>query len=126
MKPMEPAPAPTLSREHPRVAALEAQLTELRREMAVNEQRDALTTVTHRPGYFTRDELIARYAARSGRDLSGIRYYEIFAVFKIAVVIQQIYYRFVQGQTTDARFAAFGARVEYLARHATNLASLQR
>jgi aminoglycoside phosphotransferase (APT) family kinase protein len=88
------------------------------------EQRDALTTVTHRPGYFTRDEIIERYAARSGRDLSGIRYYEIFAVFKIAVVIQQIYYRYVQGQTTDARFAAFGARVQYMARHAANLARL--
>src|SRR5438477_2844714 len=86
------------------------------------EQRDALTTVTDRPGYFTRDEIIERYAARSGRDLSGIRYYEIFAVFKIAVVIQQIYYRYVQGQTTDARFATFGARVEYLARHAAQLA----
>jgi aminoglycoside phosphotransferase (APT) family kinase protein len=86
------------------------------------EQRDALTTVTDRPGYFTRDDIIDRYAARSGRDLSTIRYYEIFAVFKIAVVIQQIFYRFVQGQTTDARFANFGARVEYLAHHATELA----
>jgi aminoglycoside phosphotransferase (APT) family kinase protein len=86
------------------------------------EQRDALTTVTDRPGYFTRDEIIERYAAQSGRDLSGIRYYEIFAVFKIAVVIQQIYYRYVQGQTTDARFATFGARVQYMAGHAAHLA----
>src|SRR5215831_7343647 len=39
------------------------------------EQRDALTTVTHRTGYFTRDEIVERYGARSGRDLSGIRYY---------------------------------------------------
>src|SRR5262245_36733101 len=86
------------------------------------EQRDALTTVTHRPGYLTRDELLDRYAARSRRDLASIRYYEIFALFKIAVVIQQIYFRYVQGQTTDARFASFGARVEYLARHAASLA----
>jgi len=86
------------------------------------EQRDALTTVTHREGYFTRDEIVERYAVRSSRDVSAIRYYEIFAVFKIAVVIQQIYYRFVQGQTRDARFASFGARVAYLARHAAGLA----
>jgi aminoglycoside phosphotransferase (APT) family kinase protein len=86
------------------------------------EQRDALTTVTHRPGYFTRDEIVEHYGARTGRDLSHIRYYEIFAVFKIAVVIQQIYYRFVQGQTSDPRFATFGARVAYLARHAAGLA----
>ena len=86
------------------------------------EQRDALTTVTDRPGYFTRQEIIDRYAARSGRDLSNIRYYEIFAVFKIAAVIQQIFYRYAQGQTTDRRFATFDARVAYLAQHAARLA----
>src|SRR5436309_6952339 len=43
------------------------------------EQRDALTSVTDRPGFFSRQEIIDRYAAGSGRDLSGIRYYEIFA-----------------------------------------------
>jgi aminoglycoside phosphotransferase (APT) family kinase protein len=86
------------------------------------EQRDALTSVTDRPGFFTRQEIIDRYGARSGRDLSAIGYYEIFAVFKIAVVIQQIYYRFAHGQTTDRRFATFDARVVYLARHAARLA----
>ncbi len=85
-------------------------------------QRDALTTVIDRPGYFTKAEIVERYASRSGRDVSNIRYYEIFAVFKIAVVIQQIYFRYVQGQTNDARFASFGARVEFLAQHAAGLA----
>ena len=80
-----------------------------------------LTTITDRPGWFTRDEIIERYSTRSGRDLSNIHFYETFALFKIAVVIQQIYYRYVQGQTTDPRFAAFGARVEFLARHAAGL-----
>jgi aminoglycoside phosphotransferase (APT) family kinase protein len=92
---------------------------------APESQRDALTSVTHRPGYFTRDEVIDRYATRSGRDLSTIRFYEIFALFKIAVVIQQIYYRYATGQTADARFAAFDARVAYLARHAATLAGLR-
>jgi len=87
-------------------------------------ERDALTTVTHRPGYFTRDEIVEHYAARSTRDLSNIRFYEICAVFKIAVVIQQIYFRYVQGQTTDERFATFDARVAFLARQAATLASL--
>jgi aminoglycoside phosphotransferase (APT) family kinase protein len=86
-------------------------------------QRDALTTVTDRPGYYTRDEVVERYAKRSGRDVSNVRYYEIFALFKIAVVIQQIYYRWVKGQTSDARFGNFGARVEYLASHAAKLAA---
>jgi aminoglycoside phosphotransferase (APT) family kinase protein len=85
------------------------------------EQRDALTIVTDRPGYLTRAELIDRYAARSGRDVSAIRFYETFALFKIAVVIQQIFYRYKQGQTDDARFANFGDRVTYLARAAAAL-----
>src|SRR4051794_40224604 len=84
-------------------------------------QRDALTSVTDRPGYFTREEIVGRYAMRSGRDLSGIRFYEVFAVFKIAVVIQQIFFRYARGQTTDHRFAAFDRRVEFLAHSAAAL-----
>ena len=84
-------------------------------------QRDALTTVTTLPGWLTPQELVERYAARSGRDLSALTFFEVFALFKIAVVIQQIYYRFVKGQTDDARFATFGARVTYLAQRAVSL-----
>jgi aminoglycoside phosphotransferase (APT) family kinase protein len=80
--------------------------------------RDALTTVTSRPGYFSRDQIIERYGRASTRDLSTLRYFEVFALFKIAVVIQQIYYRFVVGQTDDPRFAVFGDRVAALAREA--------
>jgi aminoglycoside phosphotransferase (APT) family kinase protein len=87
-------------------------------------QLDALSAVTDRPGYFTREEIVERYAARSGRDVSAIRFYEVFAVFKIAVVIQQIFFRYARGQTTDARFAAFDTRVEFLARSAAALAEL--
>jgi aminoglycoside phosphotransferase (APT) family kinase protein len=87
------------------------------------DQRDALTTVTTLPGWPSPQELIERYADRSGRDLSTLRYFEVFALFKIAVVIQQIFYRFVQGQTDDPRFASFGARVSYLATRAAALVS---
>jgi aminoglycoside phosphotransferase (APT) family kinase protein len=82
------------------------------------EPNDALATVTGRPGWFTRDEVIARYAEKSGRDLSRLPFYEAFALFKIAVVIQQIFYRYRQGQTDDQRFAQFGTRVIHLARQA--------
>jgi aminoglycoside phosphotransferase (APT) family kinase protein len=88
------------------------------------EQHDALTTVTNRPGYLTRDEIIERYGIRSGRDLTAIRFYETFALFKIAVVIQQIFFRYSRGQTDDQRFANFGDRVVYLARAAARLAEL--
>lgn len=86
--------------------------------MDIPGQRDALTTVTGHPGYLSRDALIERYATQSGRDVSGVDFYEAFAVFKIAVIIQQIFYRYRQGQTDDARFATLGDRVRALAQRA--------
>jgi aminoglycoside phosphotransferase (APT) family kinase protein len=82
---------------------------------------DAIATVTTRDGWFDREQILQRYAARSGRDLSGIRVFEVFAVFKLAVVIQQIYARYVKGQTDDPRFAGLGDRVSALARIAADL-----
>jgi len=79
-------------------------------------QRDSIASVTNREGYFTRDEIIESYAAKTNFDLTNVTFYEVFAVFKLAVVIQQIYYRFFKGQTDDARFARLNERVEWLAR----------
>jgi aminoglycoside phosphotransferase (APT) family kinase protein len=57
------------------------------------------------PGFLRRAEAAKRYAERSGRDLASLPYYLVFGTFKMAVVLQQIYFRFHQGQTKDARFA---------------------
>ena len=78
----------------------------------------AIASVTTRDGWFTRDEILDRY----GRNVRGIELYEVFAVFKLAVVIQQIYARFVRGQTDDPRFASLGERVALLATIASRLA----
>ncbi len=86
----------------------------------------SLRGVTALPGWMRRDQLIARYAERSGRDLSGIAYYHVFAVFKLAVVLQQIYYRFHNGQTSDQRFADFDQRVSALAAWAAVLIDQSR
>lgn len=75
----------------------------------------SLRSVTMLPGWMTRAELVERYAKQSGRDVSQIEYYHVFAIFKLAVVIQQIYYRYHVGQTADERFAEFYKRVEALA-----------
>ena len=77
-------------------------------QLADQTRDDAVATVTARPGWFTRDEILARYAARAKRAVDGIAVYEVFAVFKLAVVIQQIYARYVRGQTDDPRFASLG------------------
>ena len=70
---------------------------------------------TYLDGFPTRAEIVARYAERSGRDLGAIGFFETFALFKLAVVLQQIYLRFVRGQTKDERFAAMGESVKRLA-----------
>lgn len=62
---------------------------------------------TMEPGSMTRKELTARYAAKTGLDVANIDFYYVFALFKTAVVLQQIYYRFKQGLTKDERFANF-------------------
>jgi aminoglycoside phosphotransferase (APT) family kinase protein len=82
---------------------------------------DSLRSVTMLPGWMKRSEIIELYAARSGRDLSNIAYYQIFALFKVAVVIQQIFYRFHLGQTRDARFADLDKRVEAFAKMAHSM-----
>jgi aminoglycoside phosphotransferase (APT) family kinase protein len=66
------------------------------------------------PGFLTRREAVDRYAARAGVDTSRIAYYRVFGVFKMAVVIQQIYFRFHRGQTTDERFRLFEPVVDRL------------
>jgi aminoglycoside phosphotransferase (APT) family kinase protein len=91
-----------------------------RREPA--DDGDARSTVTEYPGWFSRGEIIEWYARRSGRDVSGIRFFETFALFKIAVVVQQIFSRYARGQTDDPRFAHFDRRVAHLARQAAALA----
>ena len=56
-------------------------------------------------GFMTRREAIERYAARSGRDVGLMPYYYVFGLFKMAVIVQQLYYRFHKGQTKDDRMA---------------------
>ncbi|GAB4034349.1 phosphotransferase family protein [Spirosoma jeollabukense] len=60
--------------------------------------------LTWLPGNLTRQEVVARYAERSGRDLTSILFYYVFGLYKNAVIAQQIYARWKQGHSQDARF----------------------
>ncbi len=60
---------------------------------------------THLPGSLTRRQLVERYADKTGFDVSKVLFDYCFGLFKIAVIVQQIYTRFVRGHTTDERFA---------------------
>jgi aminoglycoside phosphotransferase (APT) family kinase protein len=84
-------------------------------------QNDSLASVTARPGWATREEILQRYSQKTGHDVGNIKFYEVFAVFKLAVVLQQIFYRYHRGQTDDARFASLDKHVESLARTAMEL-----
>ena len=70
------------------------------------------------PGSLTRQELVARYADKTGRDVSGMLFYYCFGLYKIAVIIQQIYARYVRGHTRDERFARLNERVAALSQAA--------
>ncbi|MBT7424592.1 MAG: phosphotransferase family protein, partial [Flavobacterium sp.] len=52
-----------------------------------------------------RSEIVASYAKKSGRDIHNMVFYYVFGLFKIAVIAQQIYYRYSKGLTSDPRFA---------------------
>jgi aminoglycoside phosphotransferase (APT) family kinase protein len=69
---------------------------------------------TNYAGAMTRQELVGHYAKSSGRDVSNMVFYVAFARFKVAVIVQQIYYRFHLGLTKDPRFAAMPAVVQTL------------
>jgi aminoglycoside phosphotransferase (APT) family kinase protein len=76
---------------------------------------------TMMPGCLTRREIVDRYSQVSGRDVTDPLFYYCFGLFKIAVIIQQIYARFVRGHTQDARFAKLDRLVMQLCQQADHV-----
>ncbi|MEX2016710.1 MAG: phosphotransferase family protein, partial [Candidatus Hydrogenedentales bacterium] len=73
------------------------------------------------PGAYTPRELCDAYARHSGRDLGNLLYYVVFAQYKGAVIVQQIYARFARGHTHDERFATLGALANRMSANADAL-----
>ncbi|HLR84890.1 MAG TPA: phosphotransferase family protein [Nocardioidaceae bacterium] len=69
---------------------------------------------THVPGMPTRQEVFEYYCLQAGLPTGSWPFYDVFGVFRLAVILQQIYYRYHLGQTTNPDFAGFGATVDYL------------
>jgi aminoglycoside phosphotransferase (APT) family kinase protein len=86
------------------------------------EWREIASMPTWRDGFPSRAEAIQRYAKRTGLDAGAVGWHQVFAAFKLAVIIQQIYIRFVRGQTQDQRFRYYWRRVLGLAEKARGLA----
>jgi len=78
---------------------------------------------THLPGMLTRDELLAGYCERAGLRVSAEEavFYQAYGVFRLAVIAQQIYYRYANGQTTNEAYAVFGPAVQVLDRRLAHL-----
>jgi aminoglycoside phosphotransferase (APT) family kinase protein len=75
------------------------------------------------PGFLSRDALVARYAAKSGRAVDDIEFYHALGLFRLTVIVAQIYIRYARGQTQDPRFAAMEFMIPALARRARELAT---
>jgi aminoglycoside phosphotransferase (APT) family kinase protein len=88
---------------------------------------DALREVamgpTAEPGMWSRRQLIDAYAAASGRAVEDVAFYYVFGLFRLAVIIQQIYARYARGATSDPRFAGMNHVVAVLAERAERVAA---
>lgn len=72
-------------------------------------------------GFLTRQELVERYAVKSGRSVHNINFYHTLGLFRLVVIIAQIYIRYARGQTQDGRFAAFGPMIPLMAKAAVDV-----
>lgn len=75
--------------------------------------------LTSLPGNLSRKEVINRYAEKSGRNVYSIHFYYLFGLFKNAVIAQQIYARWKQGHSADARFGSLLHVIKALAKKGT-------
>ena len=55
----------------------------------------------------TRDEVVEYYLAQTGLQLASWAFYEVFGLFRLAGIVQQIYYRYYHKQTTNSTFEKF-------------------
>lgn len=88
-------------------------------------QMQAMKTLpTHLEGALTRKQVVAYYSRLSGRFVDNYEFYYGFGLFRLAVIAQQIYYRFYHGQTRDPRFQSLITAVSILEKTARDLLGL--
>jgi aminoglycoside phosphotransferase (APT) family kinase protein len=66
------------------------------------------------PGMLSRQEFLDYYAEKTGADVSNFHFYYVYGIFRLAVIIQQIYYRYYHGQTEDPRFKSYAQMTNLL------------
>ena len=76
---------------------------------------------TTRPGNLTRAEVVARYQERRGREVEDLLFSFVLGAYRIAIIAQQIWFRYARGYTTDPRFSSLGFAVAVVAGHAARM-----
>ncbi|HET8603194.1 MAG TPA: phosphotransferase family protein [Marmoricola sp.] len=78
---------------------------------------------TNLPGMLSREEVVGYYCDARGFSMSPERwrFYEVFGLFRLGVIAQQIYYRYFHGQTTNEAYAVFGPAAAYLEKRCEGL-----
>ena len=69
---------------------------------------------TNLPGMMTRKEVVAYYAEKTGLAIKDFRFYEVYGLFRLAVIVQQIYYRYYHKQSKNPAFRQLWFMVHYL------------
>jgi len=85
------------------------------------ELKQLLVQPSNAPGMLTRREILDLYRDRTGLDTSNFTFYLVYGYWRLAVILQQIYYRYFHAQTQDQRFRTFGVLVQRLGEHCQRL-----
>jgi aminoglycoside phosphotransferase (APT) family kinase protein len=84
-------------------------------------RRGVVSSMDPAPGFFSRDEMVELYQQRSGRSVRDVAFYEAFALFKLAIILEGSYSRHLSGQADDPIFATYDVRVPAIAEVAWEL-----
>ena len=87
---------------------------------------DFYAQVTSSGGFYSRDEIVHHSARQSGRDVSSLDFYRIFAAYKLAVIFEGLYKRFLDGQTVAAGYEEYDISAPELVEYALDIAAQSR
>jgi len=83
-------------------------------EADIDPLKKGLASPTVLPGNPSRIEIVELYSKKSGRNINNLVFYYVYGLFKLSVIVQQIYYRYHHGHTTDKRFAQLNKHTQLL------------
>jgi aminoglycoside phosphotransferase (APT) family kinase protein len=85
------------------------------------ELKQLLIQPSNAPGMLSRREILELYQDRTRLDTSDFTFYMVYGYWRLAVILQQIYFRYFHGQTQDERFRTFGVATQKLGEHCQKL-----